>query len=82
MSIALRIIIWFFGSLMWIFWMYLAFASDFLGMVSDGDADAPYSVRFFFSRISIEKTPKNKKRILLCLDLFGVAIISILCFCT
>ena len=79
MSVMLRIIFWIFGSLLWTFWMYLAFQSDFLGMLSDGDADAPYFFRFLFTRIPIEKTPKNKKRILFSLVLFGIVIITILC---
>ena len=81
MSVILRIIIWFFGSLLWAFWMFLAFRADFLGMFSDGDANAPYFFRFFFSRIPVEKSPRNKKRILLCMDLFGIVLITILCFC-
>ena len=61
--------------------MYLAFRFDFLGMLSDGDANAPYFFRFLFSRIPIKRTLKNKKRILLCLDFFGVVMIAVLCFC-
>ena len=82
MSPVLRVIIWLFGSLFWIFWMYLAYMSDFLGMFSDGDDKKPYFFRCFFSRIPFNKTPQNKKKIFICLSIFGIAIVSALCFLT
>lgn len=82
MSPVLRIVFWFFGSLFWTFWMYLAYQSDFLGMLSNGDKKQPYFLRCFFGRIRINKTPRNKKRIFVCLSAFGVVIITILCFLT
>ena len=82
MSVTLRIIIWFFGSLSWAFWMFLAYQANFLGMLSDGDKNAPYFLRFIFAKIPFEKTPKNKKRILLALNLFGIVVITALCLFT
>ena len=82
MPFVLRIILWLFGSLFWIFWMYLAYQSDFLGMLSDGVQKNPYFLRSFFALIRIKKTPKNKKRIFVCLGAFGIVIISIFCFLT
>lgn len=80
MTTALRVILWIFGILVWMFWMYLAYQSDFLGMLSDGDPNAPYHLRFFFWRIPIQKTPGNRKRILLAVDLFGFFCITYVCF--
>lgn len=82
MPVYLRIIFWIAGSLLWAFWMYLAYHSDYLGMPSSGENDDYYYFRCFFSRIPIEKTPKNKKRIFLCLILFGEVVITSLCLFT
>ena len=82
MSPVLRIILWLFGSLFWTFWMYLAYQADFLGMLSDGDTKKPYFLRFLCTLLPIDRTPKNKKRIFLGLVIFGVAVISCLCFLT
>ena len=62
MSPALRVVFWLFGSLLWAFWMYLAYQSDFLGMLSEGMTKTHIFLDTFLPGYRSRKRHKTRKR--------------------
>lgn len=80
MSLKVRIVLFVLGLLLSIFWMFLAYQADFMGMAKPFVGEDEFY--YLFRILKIRKTKRNKRVVFAVLVLFFTIILAGLCFGT